>query len=442
MRQRYYIHCILILFLLTACGSSNPHVSPGSGAIAFNLELSHPITASRHVAAAPADICIDYDIMFINANVVNSSGEEVAASDWSCSAHEGTIEGVPSGSGYTVRITGTATGGTTAWRGEKTGVSVATGETTTAGTITMVYTGNDVTPPVVTATSPSGDAAGVPVTSVITATFSEKLAASSIDSTSFTVKKGATFVSGSIVYDEANRRVVFLPSDNLSYTSSYTVTLTINIGDMAGNKMESNYAWSFSTEDPPAEPPAVPAGVIAFSGNGQNSMTWDAVEAAVSYNIYWAVTSGVTKASGTEISGISTNSYEHTGLTNGLNYYYVVTSVNGYGESAESNEISSAPGAIESAAPTGSVAINDNAGYTASASVTVSLSSSSTRGVSQMCISNTNTCSSWEPYTTSKSWPLTTGDGLKFVYAWFKDSSGTSNADPYRSTIILDTTAP
>ena len=59
-----------------------------------------------------------------------------------------------------------------------------------------------------------------------------------------------------------------------------------------------------------------------------------------------------------------------------------------------------------------------------------------------MCISNTTTCSSWEPYTTSKSWPLTTGDGLRFVYAWFKDSSGISNTSPYLAAITLDTTPP
>ena len=166
------------------------------------------------------------------------------------------------------------------------------------------------------------------------------------------------------------------------------------------------------------------------------------MQAATSYNIYWFTTSGVTKTTGTKIPDISTNTYTHTGLTYGTTYYYVVTSVNSYGESAESNEIASAPGAIDSTAPTGSVAINDNADYTNSTSVTLSLSSSSTRGVSEMCISDTTTCSSWEPYTTSKSWTLTTGDGMKFVYAWFKDSAGTSNTSPYLAAITLDTTLP
>jgi hypothetical protein len=433
---------IILLLSMTAC-SSNQQASSDTGSISFKLQLSRPTTTSRAAAATSADICTDYGIMTINANVANSSGAEVAAMDWPCSAHQGTIEDVPAGTDYTIRITGTATGGTIAWRGEKSGVSVTAGEITTAGAIIMTYTGNDITLPAITSTSPSSEVTGVPVTSMITATFSEKIAASSINTTSFTVKGGTTPVSGSVVYDTATRRAVFLPSTNLAYTSSYIATLTTDIEDMAGNNMESDYSWSFTTEDTPAaEPPAAPTGLIAVSGNGQNIITWDAVQAATSYNIYWSTTSGVTKTTGTKISDISTNSYTHTGLANGTTYHYIVTSINSYGESIESNEISSAPGSIDTNPPTGSITINNNSVYTTTTSVTLSLSSSSSRGVSQMCISNTTTCSLWEPYTTSKSWTLTTGDGLRFVYAWFKDSTGTSNTSPYLAAITLDTTPP
>ena len=41
-----------------------------------------------------------------------------------------------------------------------------------------------------------------------------------------------------------------------------------------------------------------------------------------------------------------------------------------------------------------------------------------------MCISNTTSCSDWEPYTISKSWTLTSGYGEKKVYIWFKDAAG------------------
>src|SRR3972149_4647402 len=145
---------------------------------------------------------------------------------------------------------------TIAWRGEKSGVGVTAGETTPAGEITMAYTGNDITPPVITSTAPLLDAISVPVTTMITATFSEKMAASSINTTNFTVKKGATPVSGSVVYDAG--KLIFLPSGNLSYSTTYTATLTTDIEDMAGNKMESVYEWSFTTEDPPAVLPNAP----------------------------------------------------------------------------------------------------------------------------------------------------------------------------------------
>ena len=139
-----------------------------------------------------------------------------------------------------------------------------------------------------------------------------------------------------------------------------------------------------------------------------------------------------------------TTLYKHIGLTNGEIYYYVLTAVNSYGESIESYEIASAPGSIDGALPTGSIVINNGAATTTSEEVTLSLLSSSTKGVSQMCISNTNTdpCSPWEPYTTSKFWILTTGNGFKFVYVWFEDSTGVKNDDPYFDTITLDTPNP
>jgi hypothetical protein len=58
-----------------------------------------------------------------------------------------------------------------------------------------------------------------------------------------------------------------------------------------------------------------------------------------------------------------------------------------------------------------------------------------------MCFSNDGTnWTAWEPYATSKSWTLTSGDGTKTVYVKFKDSAG--NTSVYSDNIILDTTPP
>src|SRR3972149_8453451 len=136
MRKPYYILCIILLLIVTACGSYQ-NVLSDTGSISFNVELSRPTTMLRAAAATSANVCTDYGIVFINAKVVNSSGSEVSSGNWLCSIHQGTIEGVPSGADYTVRITGTLTGGTIAWRGEASGVGVTAGEITSAGIITM-----------------------------------------------------------------------------------------------------------------------------------------------------------------------------------------------------------------------------------------------------------------------------------------------------------------
>jgi len=92
--------------------------------------------------------------------------------------------------------------------------------------------------------------------------------------------------------------------------------------------------------------------------------------------------------------------------------------------------------------PTGSVTINNNAAYANTTSVTLTLTASDNSGsVSQMCISNTSSCTAWETYGTTRAWTLLTGDGTKTVYVWYRDAAGnTSTSCP--DTIILDTTPP
>ena len=93
-------------------------------------------------------------------------------------------------------------------------------------------------------------------------------------------------------------------------------------------------------------------------------------------------------------------------------------------------------------APTGaSVSINAGAIGTRSRTVTLTLAATDDSGVSQMCISNTTTCTSWLTYATSRSWSLTTAVGTKTVYVKFRDRYGntTTNAT---DTIIYEVTVP
>jgi len=103
----------------------------------------------------------------------------------------------------------------------------------------------DNTPPTVTATSPAKDATGVAVDSAITAAFSEKMDAQTISISTFKLTTGGTEISGSVSY--TGTAATFTPLSNLSYSTSYTATVTTGAKDIAGNALEADYIWSFDT---------------------------------------------------------------------------------------------------------------------------------------------------------------------------------------------------
>lgn len=90
-------------------------------------------------------------------------------------------------------------------------------------------------------------------------------------------------------------------------------------------------------------------------------------------------------------------------------------------------------------APTGSISINSGASTTTTQNVTLTLNASDDQsGLSQMiiCQNSSFTGCSWEPYKTSKSLILTSENGLKTVYAKYKDASGNISLT-YMDTILL-----
>ena len=94
----------------------------------------------------------------------------------------------------------------------------------------------------------------------------------------------------------------------------------------------------------PAAPsaPHAPTGVSVSPHRARITVTWNPVDGADRYNVYWATTPGITKAKGTRVAGVA-SPFEHQNLTNGTAYYYVVTAENGVGESGVSAEVSAVP---------------------------------------------------------------------------------------------------
>lgn len=102
-----------------------------------------------------------------------------------------------------------------------------------------------ITPPTVTLTDPLNLATGVALDKKIVATFSKSMDASTITSTSFTLKQGTNVIAGLVTYSGSSATLT--PLSNLTANTVYTATVTTSAKDLDGNALASNYVWSFTT---------------------------------------------------------------------------------------------------------------------------------------------------------------------------------------------------
>jgi hypothetical protein len=94
-------------------------------------------------------------------------------------------------------------------------------------------------------------------------------------------------------------------------------------------------------------------GLTATAGNQQVSLSWAASSGAATYHVKRGSTTG---GPYTQIAAPAGTSYVDTPLTNGTMYYYVVSALDSYGESANSTEASAMP----AAAPNVTITVDPN----------------------------------------------------------------------------------
>ncbi len=145
-----------------------------------------------------------------------------------------------------------------------------------------------------------------------------------------------------------------------------------------------------------------------------------------------------------------------TGLTTGTTYVTQVTAVDtGGNESVCSNQATGQAKAdpLDTTAPSGTITINSNATYTNWTAATLGLAATDGVGVTAYYVSTGSTrpsatATGWVAVTPTTSYSnnnvpytLSSGNGTKTVYAWYKDAAG--NVSPTASdSIILDQTLP
>jgi ice-binding like protein/Big-like domain-containing protein len=120
-----------------------------------------------------------------------------------------------------------------------------------------------LTPPTVVSVAPLSGSNGACPTATVTATFSKAMNPSTINSTSFTVAPG---VIGTVTHDTTNTIFTLTPSSNLAVGAVYTATITTAATDMFGNRLASNFVWSFTTAASGCQP--APTVSSVFPANG------------------------------------------------------------------------------------------------------------------------------------------------------------------------------
>jgi hypothetical protein len=116
----------------------------------------------------------------------------------------------------------------------------------------------DVTPPTITARTPTNGAAGVNAGTSPTVTFSELMNSGTVNSTNVFLRDSSNAtVPATVTYNTTTNVATLTPQAALQYGATYSVTVKGGAGgvtDLAGNALAADSTWSFSVE---ASPPQV-----------------------------------------------------------------------------------------------------------------------------------------------------------------------------------------
>ncbi len=112
--------------------------------------------------------------------------------------------------------------------------------------------------PTVTSTNPANLAAGVPVTQIVTASFSTAMNPTTINSMTFTLAgPGGAAIMGAVT--SSGTTATFIPAANLLPSTAYTGTITSGATDVTGSSLAANFVWTFTTGTIPRVTSTIPA---------------------------------------------------------------------------------------------------------------------------------------------------------------------------------------
>ena len=111
-----------------------------------------------------------------------------------------------------------------------------------AETSTSAITIPDITPPVVSSTSPTAGTVGVSRTVDVAAVFSEPMDSATFTTATFLVKiPGGALVPGTVSYNRSTRTAQFTVTSQYPNSTTMTATITTGAKDVAGNRLASGF---------------------------------------------------------------------------------------------------------------------------------------------------------------------------------------------------------
>jgi len=148
-----------------------------------------------------------------------------------------------------------------------------------------------VTPPSISTLYPESGATGVAVDiDNIIVTFSKNIETSSVNSSTLIIQSlEGKSLSGT--YSTSNDTITFTPSSNLSYETTYIVTITTAILDQDGNNYKEDFSWSFTTKEAPQS--ILPIIQMFHFAGGRNSVNSAATTMEIYATDYDGATSGL-----------------------------------------------------------------------------------------------------------------------------------------------------
>ena len=174
----------------------------------------------------------------------------------------------------------------------------------------------DTIAPTVISVSPVELATNVPVTTSVSAMFSEAMDPLTMNSANVSVAG----VNGLVSYDAASKTVTYKPTTALAENTTYTATVSTGVKDIAGNAMASNKVWTFTTAKIIVLPATVNLGAAASYGSfgGTAGMTNMGTLTVINGNIGTTAT-GTSSVTGYHDTGgdIYTETGSNRGTVNG-----------------------------------------------------------------------------------------------------------------------------